>query len=237
MMAVQFNRVSCVALLLQRGADPNLSDMSGNTALHLAVLFCDVSVVQLLLRRGASLDAENKEGFTPLSLAVSKGQAEIAEFLGKKAAGDQAQSPSEQVAEREAEKEEEAEHAGDPDDVVVLNTALWEEAFGSALDAAAVERGGRIFKSGGAQEEKDPGLFLRWFVLSALSVFPVAFSIRWSSRRSFVDVLICYTASCQAVSEGSCDSMSTGRVVVFPCPPDKTFSCPVIKHPAPSLRF
>ncbi|XP_071620247.1 ankyrin repeat domain-containing protein 18A-like isoform X4 [Heliangelus exortis] len=81
MMAVQFRHQACAGFLLKCGADPNLRDVVGNTALHLAVLSCSPKVVELLLDHNANLDAKNKEGFTPLSLAVSKGQVETAEFL------------------------------------------------------------------------------------------------------------------------------------------------------------
>ncbi|XP_071620752.1 ankyrin repeat domain-containing protein 18A-like [Heliangelus exortis] len=81
MMAVQFQHQACAGFLLKCGADPNLRDVVGNTALHLAVLSCSPKVVELLLDHNANLDAKNKEGFTPLSLAVSKGQVETAEFL------------------------------------------------------------------------------------------------------------------------------------------------------------
>ncbi|XP_071620750.1 ankyrin repeat domain-containing protein 18A-like [Heliangelus exortis] len=80
-LAVQFRHQACAGFLLKCGADPNLRDVVGNTALHLAVLSCSPKVVELLLDHNANLDAKNKEGFTPLSLAVSKGQVETAEFL------------------------------------------------------------------------------------------------------------------------------------------------------------
>ena len=46
-----------VAILLSRGADPNLPDGNGRTALHLAAEVGHCRVLQLLLDHGANVDA------------------------------------------------------------------------------------------------------------------------------------------------------------------------------------
>jgi len=64
-----------VKLLLDHGADPNVADPAGNTALFGAVPKGFNSVVQLLADHGANLNAMNKRGQTPLKLTASGGGA------------------------------------------------------------------------------------------------------------------------------------------------------------------
>ena len=63
---------SVVEVLLRHGADPNLTDRLGNTALHLAACTSHVPVVTLLLRAGTPLTTTDNNGRTPLQLAQSK---------------------------------------------------------------------------------------------------------------------------------------------------------------------
>ncbi|NXI76665.1 ANKR7 protein, partial [Rhipidura dahli] len=86
MKAVECQQEKFVAILLEHGADPNLVDAEGNTALHLAVLSGNIAVAGLLLEHGARSDAQNQAGYTPLNLAVSKEHEEMLEHLVKKAA-------------------------------------------------------------------------------------------------------------------------------------------------------
>lgn len=58
--AVQCQQEKCVAILLENGADPNLADADGNTALHLAVISPNISLSELLLQHDANIDAQNK---------------------------------------------------------------------------------------------------------------------------------------------------------------------------------
>ena len=80
-----------VALLLERGADPNLPDQfEGKTPLHAAADFSHPSesvkerylgIVTLLLAHGANPSARDKEGKTPLDCAEKNGHSRIAEVL------------------------------------------------------------------------------------------------------------------------------------------------------------
>jgi len=54
-----------VAALLRFGADPDVRDDLGNTALHYACGACDVAAVRLLTRAGADTTKENTDGHAP----------------------------------------------------------------------------------------------------------------------------------------------------------------------------
>lgn len=58
--AVENQHRDCAAILLEHGADPNRKAVSGNTALHFAVMLSSKSLVELLLEHGANIDAKNK---------------------------------------------------------------------------------------------------------------------------------------------------------------------------------
>jgi len=69
--------------LLDRGADPNVRDGRGMTALHEAVFFDSPnhSAMRALLDRGAVIDARGNGGETPLHLAAFLSHAATAEVL------------------------------------------------------------------------------------------------------------------------------------------------------------
>ena len=60
----EIHRAEVVRLLLQAGADPNLSDENGNTALIETAWDADAAL--LLIRAGSNLNAQNNKGITPL---------------------------------------------------------------------------------------------------------------------------------------------------------------------------
>ncbi len=59
-----------IRLLLERGADPNLADDRGNTALKLAASACDAKVVRVLIEAGANMAATDNFGMTAFDLAI-----------------------------------------------------------------------------------------------------------------------------------------------------------------------
>ncbi|KAH0536063.1 hypothetical protein FGG08_007029 [Glutinoglossum americanum] len=75
-------RISAVRLLLAKGADPDLADMSGITALHQAsVVVCKddaVSLLDELLKYGANVNAITAEGWTALGFVAQNGMSPAA---------------------------------------------------------------------------------------------------------------------------------------------------------------
>jgi ankyrin repeat protein len=64
--------IEITKLLLRAGADPNITDMDGNSPLHMAN---SAELVQLLIKAGAKIDARNRKGETPLLDAMDDGAA------------------------------------------------------------------------------------------------------------------------------------------------------------------
>jgi ankyrin repeat protein len=75
--------VGCAAdvqVLLDRGADPNVADDTGATALMWAAY--DLDKTRLLLDHGANVNAETQSSMTPLMVAASGGDSfEIVQLL------------------------------------------------------------------------------------------------------------------------------------------------------------
>ncbi len=83
--AALHNYFDMVRLLLEFGSDPNKTDDSGNTPLHVAAKskypneggWC----VEALLQAGADVNAKNNEGLTPLDVAKKEGCEHVRELL------------------------------------------------------------------------------------------------------------------------------------------------------------
>ncbi len=60
-----------VRLLLDRGADPNITDKRGNTPLMMAAMGCDEELLQMLIDGGADPHAKSKDGLTALEFTIS----------------------------------------------------------------------------------------------------------------------------------------------------------------------
>ena len=71
-----------LALLLSRGADPNLRQQAGWTALHAAASAGLREIAEALLRAGADRHALTDKGETAASLALTAGHLDLAMALG-----------------------------------------------------------------------------------------------------------------------------------------------------------
>jgi ankyrin repeat protein len=70
MYAALYSDLATLRTLLDKGADPNISDHAGATALMWAV--DDLAKAELLVRRGANVNAKSADGRTPLMLAAAR---------------------------------------------------------------------------------------------------------------------------------------------------------------------
>ena len=81
MQAVFRSDEKLVTLLLDYRADPNLRNLYGGTALHMAVKWERQTIVALLLERGADDSITDPEGDTPLKIAIDQNFAGIQSVL------------------------------------------------------------------------------------------------------------------------------------------------------------
>lgn len=77
MTAINFGAKKCFYLLLELGADPNLSDLSGKTALMLAVASGIEEFIVTLLDYGADINIQDKYGFKSIDYIGKKNQLHI----------------------------------------------------------------------------------------------------------------------------------------------------------------
>jgi hypothetical protein len=86
MIAAEHGTLEIVEKLLMKGADVNLQDNKGFTALMVAVHYGRLEIVEKLIEVGANRNLQIIEGYTALMLAVQNGRLDIVEKLLEKAA-------------------------------------------------------------------------------------------------------------------------------------------------------
>ena len=89
--------IHLVQLLIDAGADIEMSDWSDRTPLHLAAQMADEASIQVLLDRGANVKAEASEGLLPLDHAAESHSLEVFSLLFKRWADVMAESSKDAV--------------------------------------------------------------------------------------------------------------------------------------------
>ena len=79
--APKTSSIGIVTVLLEGGADPNLADENGKTALHYAAAFGKDEAVQILIEHGASIDLQDNNGNTALHSAATNGKTKVVSAL------------------------------------------------------------------------------------------------------------------------------------------------------------
>ena len=81
MVAVQHGNTNVLKALLLGGANKDLTDKHGSTALHHASQNGRIACVQILLDAGANSNAQNSLGITPLMAALAYKQVDVVRAL------------------------------------------------------------------------------------------------------------------------------------------------------------
>ncbi|HMI18936.1 MAG TPA: ankyrin repeat domain-containing protein [Sphingomonas sp.] len=80
-ISVKAHNDNWVGFLLNKGANVEIRDRDGNTALHDAALFADPTAMAYLIALNAKVNATNNRGETPLILAVQRRDLGLARQL------------------------------------------------------------------------------------------------------------------------------------------------------------
>ena len=82
MMASEFGHLDDIHVLLKAGAQPNITDVYGNTCLHFPVIQGrHIEVLEAIIDHGVDVNASNKKGQTALMIATEKGNIDALNVL------------------------------------------------------------------------------------------------------------------------------------------------------------
>lgn len=81
MAAVFKNDIVITKILLDLGADANIPDPNGTTALHYATRFSNKEIIKLLVAYGADLNLKDSKGFSVLDYALRDKDESILKLL------------------------------------------------------------------------------------------------------------------------------------------------------------
>ena len=126
------NKAEAVSKLIEEGADVDLKNWSGNTALMLATQHGKAEIVDTLIEKGANVDLTNGSGNTALMFAAQNGHAEIVTTLIEKGANVDAVNENGNTALTLATQND---HAGI---VINLTPKLGAETYPSATASGAL---------------------------------------------------------------------------------------------------
>ena len=68
-------------IIINNGADLDIKDRNGNTALHYCVYYKNYKLMELLIKEGADLNIQDNNGNTPLQLSVMRGYTNFSNLL------------------------------------------------------------------------------------------------------------------------------------------------------------
>ncbi len=81
MTAAKYGHRDIAQLLIEKGANVNLPNCSGETSLCVAAIYGQADMVSLLLDEGAEIDIQTDQGFTALIAAAEKGHLSVVNIL------------------------------------------------------------------------------------------------------------------------------------------------------------
>lgn len=79
--AIRWGYDEIIAMLVEFGADPDVPDVNGRTALHHAAYSDELGAAKLLIAKGATVRYKDPYEYTPLHIAAREGRQEIVQVL------------------------------------------------------------------------------------------------------------------------------------------------------------